>query len=94
MSEQLQNLSFYDSSGRYEQSLQKPYSEATAQIIDDGVKSIIKSAYEKAKIILLEHQVQMNELAELLLEKELVLREDLERIFGKRKKEINKDYSA
>lgn len=94
MSEQLQNLSFYDSSGRYEQSLQKPYSEATAQIIDNEVKSIVNRAYEKVKSILREHQVEMNALAELLLEKELVLREDLERIFGKRKKEINKDNSA
>lgn len=74
------------STGRYEQSLQKPYSEATAQIIDDEVKELINTAYEKVKSILLEHQEQMNELAELLLEKELVQREDLERIFGKRKK--------
>ena len=86
MSEHLQNMSFYDSTGRYEQSLQKPYSEATAQIIDDEVKGLINTAYEKVKSILLEHQEQMNELAELLLEKELVQREDLERIFGKRKK--------
>ena len=94
MSEHLQNMSFYDSTGRYEQSLQKPYSEATAQIIDDEVKGLINTAYEKVKSILLEHQEQMNELAELLLEKELVQREDLERIFGKRKKNINKDNSA
>ncbi len=94
MSEHLQNLSFYDSSGRYDQSLQKPYSEATAQIIDDEVKSLVSEAYKKVKNILLQHQGELTELAQLLLEKELVLRDDLERIFGKRKKDINKDNAA
>ncbi len=80
---ELGNLSYYDSTGEYSQSLQKPYSEATAQLIDQKVRALVQSAYERAKQVLTEHMDQMLELAKLLLEKEVVDRKDLDRIFGK-----------
>ena len=80
---ELGNLSYYDSTGEYSQSLQKPYSEATAQLIDQKVRALVQSAYERAKQVLTEHMDQMLELAKLLLEKEVVDRKDLDKIFGK-----------
>ena len=84
LDEKLGNISFYDSTGQYEQSLQKPYGEQTAQIIDEQVRLLVKQTYEKTKALLEEHRDKLQTLAELLLEKEVVLREDLERIFGPR----------
>ncbi len=84
LDEKLGNISFYDSTGQYEQSLQKPYGEQTAQIIDEQVRLLIKQTYEQTKALLGEHRDKLQTLAELLLEKEVVLREDLERIFGPR----------
>ncbi|MGC9470231.1 MAG: ATP-dependent zinc metalloprotease FtsH [Bacteroidales bacterium] len=84
MSEKLGNLSYYDSSGQQEYMFNKPYSEKTAQLIDMEVKGIIDKAYERAKKVLLENRKGLTELAELLLEKEVIFSEDLERIFGKR----------
>ena len=78
------NISFYDSSGQSEYSFQKPYSEKTAQVIDEEVSKLIESAYERTKQILRENQDKLKQLAELLLEKEVIFKEDLERIFGKR----------
>ena len=86
ISDKLPNLSYYDSTGKYEQSLQKPYSESTARIIDQEVHKLIESAYHQAKQILINHHEQMDELAQELLQKELVQKGDLERIFGKRGK--------
>lgn len=78
------NVSYYDSTGQQEYSLQKPYSEKTAQAIDEQVHSLIESCYEKAKTILSEHKTQLDELAALLLEREVIFTEDVERILGKR----------
>ncbi|PHN01227.1 ATP-dependent zinc metalloprotease FtsH [Flavilitoribacter nigricans] len=85
LSEKIGNLSFYDSTGQYESSFQKPYSEATAQLIDQEVKSLVEAAYERTKKILVEHQAELEELAELLLKKEVVYKDDLVGIFGERK---------
>ncbi len=79
---ELGNLSYYDSTGEYSQSLQKPYSEETARLIDEKVRDLVRRAYERTKKILTEHEDQMLELAKLLLEKEVVDRKDLEKIFG------------
>jgi len=89
LNEKIGNISFYDSSGQYEQSLQKPYSEATAQLIDEEVRSLVHNAYERTKSILLEHQDQLNTLAELLMEKEMVVKDDLLKIFGLKNEDIN-----
>jgi len=84
MSEKLGNLSYYDSSGQQEYMFNKPYSEKTAQLIDMEVKNIIDKAYKRAKMVLQENRKGLAELAELLLEKEVIFSEDLEKIFGKR----------
>jgi cell division protease FtsH len=85
MSEKVGNISFYDSTGQSEYSFNKPYSEKTAELIDKEVKEIIHAAYERARKILAKHKGQHQELAELLLEKEVIFAEDLERIFGPRR---------
>jgi cell division protease FtsH len=84
LDDKIGNISFYDSTGQYEQSLQKPYSEATAQLIDEEVRKLVKNAYSRTKTILAKHRREMKELAHLLLEKEVVVKADLEQIFGKR----------
>jgi cell division protease FtsH len=85
MSKGIKNISFYDSSGQSEYSFSKPYSEKTAELIDQEVKGIINQAYVKAKEILSSNIKGLNKLAELLLEREVIFSEDLEKIFGPRK---------
>lgn len=84
MSEKLKNLSFYDSTGSQEYYFSKPYSEKTAQIIDEEVALLIHQAYERAKQILQEHADQVQQLAQMLYETQILFREDLEKILGKR----------
>jgi cell division protease FtsH len=84
MGNQLGNMSFYDSSGQSEYAFTKPYSDKTSEAIDKEVFDLVDKSYQNAKKILTEHQVGLKELAELLLEKEVIFSEDLERIFGKR----------
>lgn len=91
MSEKVGNLSFYDSTGQSDYGFTKPYSEKTAEIIDQEVKQIIDESYERALDILRNNMKGLTELAELLLEKEVIFTEDLERIFGKRKADILKE---
>lgn len=78
------NVSYYDSTGQQEYSFTKPYSEATAQQIDIEIKKIIDEAYERAKNILIQNREKLEQLADILLKKEVIFREDLEHIFGKR----------
>ena len=88
MSTELGNISFYDSSGQSEYSFHKPYSEKTAELIDKVVKEFVDESYKKALKILKDNRKGLDELANLLLEKEVIFSEDLERIFGKRKNDI------
>ncbi len=90
MSDKLPNLSYYDSSGN-EYGFTKPYSETTAELIDTEAKEIVAEQYERAKQILIENAEGHNKLAELLLEKEVIFAEDLEKIFGKRPWESRSD---
>lgn len=83
MSDKLPNINYYDSSGQ-EWGFTKPYSESTARIIDEEVQQIISEQYERAKKILAENTEGHNELANVLLEREVIYREDVEHIFGKR----------
>lgn len=88
MSEAVGTLSFYDSTGQSDMTFTKPYSEQTAQQIDMEAKRVIETAYAMAKTVLIDHADGLKQLAELLLEREVVFTEDVERIFGKRKKDI------
>ena len=82
MSDDIGNLSYYDSSGQGEYSFTKPYSEKTAEKIDANVKELISAEYDRAKKILSNNVKGLTELAEKLLEKEVIFSEDLEKIFG------------
>lgn len=85
MSEKVGNISFYDSTGQSDFGFTKPYSEKTAELIDQEVNLIIAESYARAKEVLKANMKGLVELAEQLLEKEVIFSEDLERIFGKRK---------
>mgnify|MGYP003445534383 FL=1 len=84
LSENIGNISYYDSSGQSEYSFGKPYSEETAKKIDVEIKDIIENQYKRAVVILHENRDKLDALAQKLLEKEVIFREDLEEIFGKR----------
>ena len=84
LADKIGNISFYDSTGQSERLLEKPYSEATAQLIDQEVRKLVQDAYERTKQILSTNKDKLESLAKLLLEKEVVFEKDLERIMGKR----------
>jgi len=84
MSDKVGNISFYDSSGQSEFAFNKPYSEKTAELIDNEVKALVETEYERAKKVLTDHKAGLEKLAEQLLEKEVIFSEDLEAIFGHR----------
>ena len=81
MSDKLPNLCYYNNE---EYSFNRPYSEKTAELIDEEVKRMVNEQYERAKKILSEHMEGHNKLAQLLIDKEVIFAEDVERIFGKR----------
>ena len=87
MSDEVGSMSYYDSTGQSDMAFTKPYSERTAQQIDDEVRALIAKARAMAEKVIDEHREGLVELAELLLEREVVFTEDVERIFGKRKTE-------
>jgi cell division protease FtsH len=82
LSDKLGNLSYYDSSGR--DGFTKPYSEATAKLIDDEVSKLIEDCYKQTLTLLKKHKTKLTKLAELLLEKEVIFKEDLLDLFGPR----------
>ena len=84
MSEEVGSMSYYDSTGQSDMAFTKPYSERTAQQIDDEVRALIAKARTMAEKVIDEHREGLIELAELLLEREVVFTEDVERILGKR----------
>ena len=84
MSDKLKNLSYYDSTGRYEMGLTKPYSEKTAEVIDAETSAIIAEQMARAKKILEENAEGHNKLAALLIEKEVITSEDVEAVLGAR----------
>ena len=91
MSDAIGTISYYDSTGQSDMSFTKPYSELTAQQIDAEAKALISKAYAMAEKVLREHADGLKQLAELLLEREVVFTEDVERIFGKRKMDIERE---
>jgi len=78
------NISFYDSTGQQEYSFNKPFSEKTAEVIDAEISKLVEEGYQRAKKILLENKDKLVQLATQLLKKEVIFREDLEAIFGRR----------
>ncbi|MES1224813.1 MAG: ATP-dependent zinc metalloprotease FtsH, partial [Bacteroidota bacterium] len=81
------NTSFYDSTGLHDTSIQKPYSEATGRIIDEEVRKLISDAYNDTKSLLEKNKNGLIQIAELLLQKEVIYKEDIEKILGKRTQE-------
>ncbi len=85
LNDKIGNVSFYDSTGQQEYTFGKPYSEHTAELIDEEVKKLIEASYVRTKKLLTDHKEELHILASRLLEKEVLFKEDLEQIFGKRK---------
>ncbi|MBE2245982.1 MAG: ATP-dependent zinc metalloprotease FtsH [Candidatus Competibacteraceae bacterium] len=84
LNDRIGNLSYYDSTGQSDYTFSKPYSEKTAEIIDEEVKKLIESCYHRSTQILAENKEKLDVLAERLLEREILYREDLVEIFGER----------
>ena len=84
MSDKLKDVSFYDSTGRYDYGFTKPYSDKTAELIDQETQRIIAEQMKRAKAILTEHAEGHHQIAQLLIEREVITSEDVERILGPR----------
>ena len=84
LSDKIGNLTYYDSSGQNDYGFTKPYSDVTAQVIDKEISSIIENQYQRAIKLLKKHKNKLIELADFLLEKEVIFKEDLVRIYGER----------
>jgi len=88
LDEEIGPISFYDSSGEYQQFIGKPYSDHTARLIDKEVQNLVFDCYARTKNLLYDHRKELDELAQLLLEKEVAEIDDLKRILGSRTPEI------
>jgi cell division protease FtsH len=84
LNDKIGNLTYYDSSGENDYSFTKPYSDTTAQVIDKEISNIIETQFKRAISLLKKHKKKLTELANYLLEKEVIFKEDLVRIFGER----------
>ena len=84
LSDKVGNLTYYDSSGQNEYGFTKPYSEQTAELIDKEISDIIEKQYQRALVLLEANKDKLTELAEVLLEKEVIFKDNLQKIFGKR----------
>lgn len=92
MSAKVGNLSFFDSTGQTDFTFSKPYSDKTAELIDQEVKAMVETQYERAKKILTENKEGLSQLAGILLEKEVIFSDDVEKIFGPRKGRQPEDF--
>lgn len=84
LNDKVGNLTYYDSTGQSEYSFTKPYSEETAKLIDKEISNLIESQYQRAVQLMKDHKEQLIKLGDLLIEKEVIFKDDLEQIFGKR----------
>ena len=84
LNDKVGNLTYYDSSGQNDYGFTKPYSEKTAELIDDEISKIIEEQYQRAIHLLIEHKDKLTELAKVLLDKEVIFKDNLEKIFGER----------
>ena len=90
LNDKIGNLTYYDSSGQNDYGFTKPYSDVTAQVIDKEISNIIETQYLRAIKLLKKHKSKLIELADFLLEKEVIFKEDLIRIYGERPFDIKK----
>ena len=88
LNDKLGNITYYDSSGQNEYNFSKPYSEETAQVIDNEISILIETEYQRAIKILEDNKEKLEQLANILIEKEVIFKDDLQTIFGKRPFEI------
>ena len=96
LNDKIGNITYYDANGQNEYGFTKPYSEETAKQIDEEISTIVEREYKRALALLRKHKKKLTELAEYLLEKEVIFKDDLVTIFGKRpfdKEEIGEDKS-
>jgi len=96
LNDKIGNVSYYDSTGQQEYTFVKPYSEKTAELIDEEVSTLVEKAYKRAIKIIQDNKEKVEQLAQVLLEKEVIFSEDLVRIFGERpfdkiKKKLEED---
>jgi len=91
LNDKIGNVTYYDSSGQSEYSFSKPYSDETAKIIDAEISELIEGQYQRAIEILEDNKDKLNQLADILIEKEVIFKDDLEAIFGKRTFDKNLD---
>lgn len=84
LNDKLGNITYYDSSGQTDYNFSKPYSEETAQVIDKEISTIIEEQYQRAITILTENREKLEKLANILIEREVIFKDDLEELFGKR----------
>lgn len=91
LNDKIGNVTYYDSSGQGEYNFSKPYSDETAKIIDNEISLLIEGQYQRAIAILEENKDKLNQLADILIEKEVIFKDDLETIFGKRTFDKNLD---
>ncbi|MCP4484582.1 MAG: ATP-dependent zinc metalloprotease FtsH [Flavobacteriaceae bacterium] len=84
LNEKVGNLTYYDSSGQNEYGFTKPYSEKTAELIDEEISKIIEEQYQRAIHLLIEHKDKLTDLAKVLLDKEVIFKDNLQKIFGDR----------
>lgn len=91
--EKIGNVSFYDSSGQREMGIQKPFSEETGRIIDEEVRKLINDCYERSKKLLLTNKESLIKIAELLFKKELIFKQDIDFILGKKQRNLSTNNS-
>jgi cell division protease FtsH len=84
LNDKIGNVTYYDSTGQSEYNFSKPYSDETAKIIDAEISELIEGQYQRAIQILEDNKDKLNQLADILIEKEVIFKDDLETIFGKR----------
>lgn len=89
LNDKIGNVTYYDSTGQNEYNFSKPYSEETAKVIDEEISILIESQYKRAISILEENKDKLIQLADILIEKEVIFKDDLEAIFGKRTFDAN-----
>ena len=84
LNDKIGNITYYDSSGQSDYNFSKPYSDDTAKVIDTEISGLIEEQYQRAITILTENRTKLEALADILIEKEVIFKDDLETIFGKR----------